>query len=499
MSYTLEKIILGNWGADRDDYSYSTWRGCVPWNLMKGCLIESWEIPDPVTMILHVRQGVRWQNIPPVNGREFTADDIVWNLDRYKEDPYFTDRAATDRIESVDATDKYTVLLKFKSPPYVGQAQALLDAQGNEMIPKECVGPDGVIDDWKKIIGTGPFILDSYVPDSAVTFIKNPDYWGYDELHPDNRLPYVDSVKALIIVDTSTKIAALRSGKIDRLYNISWQDAQSLKGSNPELKFAPWISEYGLVIRMNLNLEPWNNVKVRQAMQLALNTLEVAETLYHGAAEPYCSMIFPISPDIYTPFDELPPDIKELLSYNPERAKELLAQAGYSEGFKTHIDYYATQQWAPETCMLVQSYLADIGIEVELSAHETGEFNALRYGHQHTGLICHWNWLMAQPTDIFGFFSNPETVVNLACYTSPEFSELYEKMMTTFDDAERNEIIKELNFSCLRNSEYLTMPHPRVSVGWQPWLKGYSGEGALGMHNHGPLFARLWLDPDLKK
>ena len=138
--------------------------------------------------------------------------------------------------EPITATDKYTVVWKL-SYLTLSCLETLLDTRAvGQLVPREVIEKYGDAQDFKNAVGTGPFILEDYVSETFFNFIKNPNYWGYDERHPDNKLPYVDSVKALIIPDNSTAYVALRTGKIDIIEGVQWWQADSLMRTNPEFQ-----------------------------------------------------------------------------------------------------------------------------------------------------------------------------------------------------------------------------------------------------------------------
>lgn len=128
----------------------------------------------------------------------------------------------------------------------------------------------GNAQDWRNAVGTGPWILKDYVEGSSLKYEKNPYYWGHDERFLKNQLPYADTLTVLNIQDLATRLAALRTGKIDFVDGINLQQAQTLAESNPELKQAriPFINTYG--INMNIREAPFNDIRVREAMQMAL-------------------------------------------------------------------------------------------------------------------------------------------------------------------------------------------------------------------------------------
>jgi len=191
---------------------------------MTGALAESWSQPDPLTIIFNIRKGVYWHNKAPMNGRELTASDVEYTLHRVfglgsgwtaenKPPVLYGDQITNLPVESITATDKWTVVINLKEPSS-GALGWLLDRTPTYILPPEVIEQYGDMQDWRNVVGTGPFELTDYVEGSSVTWTKNPDYWGHDEKYPENRLPYIDELSAPIMKEETTYIAALRSGKV---------------------------------------------------------------------------------------------------------------------------------------------------------------------------------------------------------------------------------------------------------------------------------------------
>ena len=199
----LEKPSFVNRGIDRAEFPFVG--QTAPPFALKGALAESWETPDDTTVILHIRKGVHWHDKPPMNGRELTAQDIEYNYHRLlgnkltgtefseAEPSAYIEQLASVSFESITATDKWTVVFELKEP-HLGALAAILDDWGVYIYPPEVIKEHGDANDWRTLVGTGPFMLTDWVDGSSLTWTKNPDYWGYDEKYPQNRLPYVDEL-----------------------------------------------------------------------------------------------------------------------------------------------------------------------------------------------------------------------------------------------------------------------------------------------------------------
>ena len=205
----LEKLGMADWAAPRDKFDF--FNGFPPPEYTRGALAESWSQPDPLTVIVNVRQGVRWHDKPPMNGRELTAQDVEFNFHRQLGlGSGFTEPAETltygfmwpgVKVESVTATDKSTVVFKLQEPALT-ILHAILNELGSFIYAPEVIKEHGDANDWRNLVGTGPMMLTDWVEGSSRTWKKNPDYWGYDEKYPENRLPYIDRLRALVFDGT---------------------------------------------------------------------------------------------------------------------------------------------------------------------------------------------------------------------------------------------------------------------------------------------------------
>ena len=357
----LEKPAIANWALDRNEWGTSMYSANTPLWTLTGALAESWETPDPTTIVLNIRKGVHWHDKPPMSGREFTADDMVYNYHRYLGlGSGFTESANPGDlgkmgIESVTASDKYTVVFKLERPRLFALKQ-ILQWYTLFMHPPEVIKEHGDANDWRNVVGTGPFMLTDYVEGSSVTFIKNPNYWGFDEKYPENRLPYVDELTALIMREEATRLAALRSGKIDYLGVVgnnqikSIDQVESLARTNPEIAQWPFVERSGYAFGVNVNNPPFNDIRVRKAMQMALDLETINNTFFKGRADttPH-GQIGESHKGWFIPFDEWPEEVKQGYMYNPEGAEKLLDEAGYPRGadgirFKTSYFHHPNNE-----------------------------------------------------------------------------------------------------------------------------------------------------------
>ena len=375
----VEKLGIGDWATLRDEYSFPTM--AAP-EYTRGALAESWEMPDDKTVIVKVRQGVHWHDKAPMNGRELTADDVVYNFHRTLGiGSGFTEPSAAFSLltrvsfESITATDKSTVVFKLEQP-HLLTLMVILDDFLAVMYPPEVIEEHGDVTDWRNLVGTGPFELTDWTEGSSITYSKNPDYWGYDEKYPENRLPYVDTLRALIMPDVATQLAAMRTGKVDyvgvagvaQLRTI--EQVESIQRTNPEVELWPvrFRSDNGFA--MNTQIEPFDDVRVRKAMNMALDFETIDNSYFKGFADPIPQgRLGRFMTDGSIPFEEWPEELQKGRTYNPEEAEALLDAAGYprgADGIRFKTKFLHLERFDLNYAELAASYWKRIGVDVEI-------------------------------------------------------------------------------------------------------------------------------------
>jgi peptide/nickel transport system substrate-binding protein len=370
--------------------------------------------------------------------------------------------------------------------------------------PKEVIEEYGerAFEDWKNQVGTGPYILKDYVTGTGGTLVRNDNYWDYDERFPENKLPYLDTVKILIIPDSSTAYAALRTGKIDTQANVNWEIAEQLLKSTPYLKYRTALgSSYGL--RPRVDVKPFDDIRVRKALNMAIDRETIAATFYGGNVEGIpVAMTSPDLGDYYQSYTEWPADIAEGYMYDPAGAKALLAEAGYPSGFQTNVVIGSTSDL--DLAQIFKAMLADVGIEMEINVVESTVFssyvNTNRKHDQMAWDYFAWNFSPMRPFTLF-YSQNVRDNQNIV---DPVFDAMYEKEVWTdaepvISSAEYEsrliQKVRDLNQYIV--SQYWIVPAPQSFTlsFWQPWLMGYSGEiGRCALN-----FSRCWIDQDMKK
>jgi peptide/nickel transport system substrate-binding protein len=513
-SAVVEKLADGNWGIDRNKHNFKS--NFVPLFAITGQLAESWETPDQLTIVFKIRKGVKWHNKAPMNNRTFTAEDVVFNFHRltgmgsgFTEPSTFATAINALPFESISATDKDTVVFKLKQPQ-PGALLTLLDDPFVFIQPPEVIRQHGDVKDWRNLVGTGPFMLTDWVEGSSMTWVKNPDYWGSDEKYPNNRLPYVDELRALILPEDATRLAALRSGKLDYIGHLgvsqifTIDEAESLKKTNPEIALHPFAFRSETSFATAVRKPPFDDLRVRIALQKALDLETINETYFRGWAEWKPMGLNGIGLKGYViPFDEWPEALKQEYTYDPEGAEALLDEAGYPRGangirFKTVLNHF--NRWDLAFRELVADYWGKIGVDVEINVIDGPTFGTYHTRKQlHEGIIdaipgYEWN-----PLGQLAWNTSAAPHLNFSDAQDPVYDAMVEAANAATTIEEQQKVIIEADMYIIKNHWYIWGGRaPQFSAN-QPWLIGYNGEMQMGNMDFNGVFARLWIDQALKK
>jgi peptide/nickel transport system substrate-binding protein len=341
-------------------------------------LAESWEMVDPSTWDFQLRQGVKFHNVPPVNGREMTAEDVQYSYELLKHKPGFSNREVL--VKAVEVLDTHKVRFRLEAPD-PNFALNITNGFSPVIVPKEAVEAPGGL--GKHPIGTGAFMLREFVTGEGILLVKNPDYHMRDK--DGRQLPYLDAVRLVFTRDAATEVALFRTKQLDIM-----RGPPTLDMLFELLKTVPdaWLyripsfgwGAYDLFLK--LDKAPYNDVRVRRAISMAINRDAVAEVINRGDAALYGP--FPWGLAGFTEraqysYENLGPNYQ----YNPKRAKELLAEAGYPKGFAMTIEWGELQGFVvADFVTLVARFLEEIGLQVKLKQLEFSTWWAMRFGTQ---------------------------------------------------------------------------------------------------------------------
>ena len=495
---TNESLLTGDWAKGPAGTGETDWtQGLIGrTDLMRGLLAESWEMPDDSTLLFHIRPGVHWWNKEPLNGREFTAEDAAWSITREWAGNSWLKfgNPPQDHIISATALDKYT--LEVKVPAHAQGLQMFVTAESARLVPPE-LGDDMIT--WETMVGTGPYMVTDYVPGSSLTYEKNPNYWDHDPIHPENQLPYLDGLRTPIIPDLSTQQAGFRTGKLDMMGEVSFEDWQRFMGQRPDLQYMEVYASLPTFPCGRIDKEelPFKDVKVRQAMNLAVNQQEILDDYYegHGAMLVYPFLPIPTFSDVYVPLEEMPEVVQELFTYNPEKAKQLLAEAGYPNGFKTHIICTTGEV---DLLSIIREYLLVVGIDMVLQPGEGGIVVAQVKSRQVEEMCM----AMSYPFAVWKMMNlRAESFSNPSFFETPQTRTAYNRVLETVgkDSMEMLQTLKGVAPHILEYCWGIWLPAPSRYNMWQPWIQNYHGETNIAQSSIGhPWRIYVWIDQELK-
>ena len=521
-----EQLAVGDWGIDRDVWDWRLNAETPVWAL-RGALAESWETPDDTTIIFNIRRGVHWHDKAPMNGRELTAEDVEYNFHRSfgnkltgtefsEAEPTPTARNLVALpIESVTATDKYTMVVKLEKPDLIAVKHFIGYGYGGVAVimPPLVIEQHGDYQDWRNTVGTGPYELTEVVEGSSRTWTKYPDYWGFDEKYPENRLPYVDEIRALLMSESATRLAALRTGKIDYLGSPgasalrSIDRVESLERTDPEIELWPYkfrSDNQFYIVRMDI--PPLNDIRVRQALQMALDLETVVATYFKGRGDATPQGHFANDvPGIGTPFEEWPEELKKTYRYDPEGAEALLDAAGYPRGadgirFKMGMAYF--ERYDVSYAELVAGYWREIGVDTETDvlAGGSAEMTMIYNDPDQDRYIIRWGegaFRYGIPDRLtWQFYKGNLSTGHL---NDPEYDAMADAVMAATTLEEQNRLAKEVNMYITEQHFKIWGPETPQYQATQPWVKGFNGELGLGfgeLHKH---LARIWIDQEVKE
>ncbi len=464
-------------------------------------LAESWNISDDgLVYTFKLREDVRFhsvigEDIPTENGgREVIAGDWVWtfnhiaNPDTNSERAYFIDmikgyadyhEGAADALEGVTAKDKYTleIVLDYPFAPFI----TMLAYNTFSVVPREDVEKWGE-DFGFHPVGTGPFRFSESIQDDRVELTRNDDYWRKDE--QNNTLPYLDGMEFRIINDLTMQWTEFQLGNFESIEMVDDPYYHEALEKYPDSFLRkPQMGTY--FYGMNVTAKPFDNKKVRQAINYAIDRQGIIDLLRNGRATPAKGVLppgmFGYNPDLvgYT--------------YDPQKAKKLLAEAGYPDGIRITLQYN-TDDIHRRIAEAFQQQMKDAGIELELK-HMDGAalFEAMGKGE---ATFFRLGWVVDYPDpDNFLYVllnsANFGPLGNFTLFKNDEFDQLTNEARVESDPEERRRMYQEAERIAVEEAPWLFVYHYTTEQLLQPYVRGYSLP-PFGEHN--ARFYSVWLD-----
>ena len=395
----------------------------------KGVLAESWENPDDVTYVFHLRQGVKFHN-----GREMTADDVVYSFQRVLGQTDYGDIGALGSsasyyggIASIEATDDYTVTMTLSEPNAAFMAN--LTSSYGAIVCKEVVeANDGSLSAIDTMCGTGPFMYQDSVVDNYITLVKNPDYW-------EEGAPKLDGITYYLLADESARLAALRTGDIN-LCSLSALNLADVEGDE-SIKVLSYQSNNYTYLGFNLSSEALQDVRVRQAMSMAVDRDAIIDYVYNGEATVSTFVAPAMGHWVWDAPAESP-----LYTQDIDAAKALMEEAGYSDSNRMTLTMAAgLLDSIRDTAVILQQQLKEIYIDVEITNLESGEYvdawNIMYTPEAGYDAMCGQNGSGTDPNRAVSFFFSTTGGANVWGYSNAQVDELCAQGVATTNEAER--------------------------------------------------------------
>jgi len=475
---------------------------------MKGQLLEDWEvITEPLSFIFHVRPGIYWtgKTVNPgvMEKREFTAYDIESAMQRFQNNDRVGVRIGW--VDTITATDKYTVEITMHEFHAAWMYLTCFGYVSKKLSPETVeAGPS----DWRNHCGTGPFILTDYTAGTALTFERNPDYWGTTTIDgKEYQLPFVDKWIVPIIIDESTRMAALRTGQLDVVSRARLRFRDSLKSTCPDLNQLAGMhsSPYEIYCHFDdteTGTWPFTDLKVRRALSMAIDRESLIKSVFTEGVIHNYPIYYNMPTTLYTPLEDLPEAVQEQYEYNPEKAKQLLEEALGPPGddgffFKTTMECLARDE-PQDVASLLVSYWADVGIDCELDVREQAAHSAAFYNRDYTQLLVTASHNVHFPYWNLATEELPGQVYNVSGRENPAIIELVSGAVKDPDAARRDAAIKAASIMMLEDCDVIEVATGAYDHWWWPWLKNYYGEMDSCYYCVRPMAARIWIDEDLK-
>lgn len=401
-------------------------------------LAESWTVSeDGKVYTFKLHSGVKFHD-----GTDFDAGDVKFSLDRARAaDSTNAQKGLFEAIENVEVVDPATVKVTLKRP----QGSFLYNMGWGDAV---IVAPETAGTNKEKPVGTGPFKFDSWARGSAIKLVKADHYWG-DPVA-------LDKVEFRVIPDASAAIPAMLSGDVQAFPNMPVGDGLSQLESDPRFKVVIGSTEGETILAMNNKKPPFDNLKVRQAISHVLDRKAIIDGASNGLGTPIGSHFAPHNPAYV--------DLTGTYPHDVAKAKELLKEAGFENGFKTTLKL-PPPPYARDGGQIIASELREIGIDAEIVPLEWADWLKQVFTDKDYDMtiVSH-----TEPNDI-DIYARKDYYFN---YNNPAFDKVIEELNLTSDEAKRKELYGEAQKILAQDAPVgFLFELPKIGV-WDAKLEG---------------------------
>jgi peptide/nickel transport system substrate-binding protein len=377
-------------------------------------LATSWERRDDLTWRFHLRHGVKFQD-----GSAFTAEDAKFSVDRMSKSPFntLTQLWPQTTLTKARVIDDYTLDL-ITDKPSVTMLYWLEEAF---IVPHSYYSFHNTAYVNAHPLGSGPYKLVEWIPGDHVTLAANPDYFA--------GAPAIKVVVFKVIPDVSTRLNALATGDVDLALELTADSSNRANTPHSHAIESVGLRKIHFGIAQKGNQPALRDPRVRRALNYAIDVPTMIKTLMHGSTTALKSVVNPPNADpALTPY-----------TYQPERARQLLAEAGYAQGFDLDIDFSPMWGQDKDVSETVAGYLNAVGIRTHLHQNEWSDFRRKLSDQGFDGIFfAGWAALISPPVELVIFTCGQED--NASGYCDPTYDELVHRAAAEFDDGKRREL-----------------------------------------------------------
>lgn len=413
-------------------------------------LAESYEMKSDTEYVFKLREDACFWDGTPV-----TAQDVKFSLDRAKGMP--KTKSNTSKIEEVTVNGDHEVTIKLTE--LYAAFKTIVTQHNLSILSEKAVTEAGdSYGDVDNLLGSGPFKVTEWVPNDHYTLVRNDNYWG--------EMPIATSITCRVIPEGSARTIALEAGEIDVVWSVDPTDCANVE-SNPDVKLLSQPSTGIDYVGMNTQKEKFSDKRVRQAINYALDKQTFVDTIIEGRGLVANSYINAAIPG-WT--DEV-----EAYPYDPEKAKELLAEAGYPDGFECSI--FVNGDLRTRSAQILQAQLADVGIKVDISTYEWGALLDTLNAGEHEMFLLGWSNTSFDPdgsTYQLFYSGNHGATGNRAFFSKDKVDELILSAQRESEESKRMELYKELQFVLHDESPWCPLYYKENNVGVRADLKGFT-------------------------
>jgi peptide/nickel transport system substrate-binding protein len=409
---------------------------------IQGALATDWAFENGgKDLRLTVRTDVKF-----ADGSPLTLDDIVWSLDRARVPDVGVWSFLLASIDKVEASGTNQIVVHLKHPDLT--ILPALTTFNTSIMPRKLVEAEkgNTVDDKARAfanhpVGSGPFLLKSWDRNVSMTLVPNPYYWrNGDDGKP---LPYVDSVVLTIVPDDATRILQLKSGQADGIEQVPYSQVSTLK-STPGVRMELWpatrltyltVSVYPKL--KNGKDNPISDVRVRQALQYAIDKDAVIQVATNGIGTKMKSFI-PSATPLFV-------GDKPLFEYDLAKAKALMAEAGFPDGFDATCLLLANSSDEQTNLTIIQQMWAQIGVRMNIETLDGASRNQRYNGEDFQCRVQFWTNDIADPSEVtsyVAFYPNAHSLHS--GYNNEELNKLYEQSLNEPDEAKRADLYKKI-------------------------------------------------------